>query len=259
MKDFKDKVLVVTGGSSGIGKAIAREGALRGMKIVINGITKEHVEAAEAELKAMGAEVVSQLADISRLENVQALFDLAMEKFGRVDMLVNNAGVAVSGPIWEIPVQDIHWITEVNLMSHLYGMHIFIPQMIRQGTEAVIVNTASTAGLMTSGNAIMYHTTKHADLAASESCYLALKQRGLERIQVHCLVPAFVQTLIHKSDDRRPDRGGGSEVLYLYPSGVPGGSRGTGAEYGKRAESAVNGMTGGSDRSERNNRRFGPQ
>lgn len=206
MKDFKDKVLVVTGGSSGIGKAIARKGAFRGMKIVINGITKEHVEAAEAELKEMGAEVVSQLADISKLENVQALFDLTMEKFGRVDMLVNNAGVAVSGPIWEIPVQDIHWITEVNLMSHLYGMHIFIPQMIRQGSEAVVVNTASTAGLMTSGNAIMYHTTKHADLAASESCYLALKQRGLERIQVHCLVPAFVQTLIHKSDDRRPER-----------------------------------------------------
>ena len=150
MKDFKDKVLVVTGGSSGIGKAIAQEGALRGMKIVINGITKEHVEAAEAELKDMGAEVVSQLADISKLENVQALFDLTMEKFGRVDMLVNNAGVAVSGPIWEIPVQDIHWITEVNLMSHLYGMHIFIPQMIRQGEEAVVVNTASTAGLMTS-------------------------------------------------------------------------------------------------------------
>lgn len=206
MKEFQDKVLVVTGGSSGIGKAIAIEGALRGMKIVINGITKSHVEETEAELKAMGAEVVSQVADISRFENVQALFDLTMENFGRVDMLVNNAGVAVSGPIWELPVQDIHWITEVNLMSHLYGMNIFIPQMIQQGTEAVVVNTASTAGLMTSGNAIMYHTTKHADLAASESCYLALKQRGLERIQVHCLVPAFVQTLIHKADERRPER-----------------------------------------------------
>ena len=69
MKDFRDKVLVVTGGSSGIGKAIAREGALRGMKIVINGITKEHVEAAEAELKAMGAEVVSQLADMAGTQN----------------------------------------------------------------------------------------------------------------------------------------------------------------------------------------------
>lgn len=206
MKEFKDKVLVVTGGSSGIGKAIAKEGALRGMKIVINGITKEHVEETEAELKSMGADVASQIADISKLENVQALYDLTMEKFGRVDMLVNNAGVAVSGPIWEIPVQDIQWITEVNLMSHLYGMNIFIPQMIRQGGEAVVVNTASTAGLMTSGNAIMYHTTKHGDLAASESCYLALKQRGLERIQVHCLVPAFVQTLIHRADDRRPER-----------------------------------------------------
>ncbi len=206
MKDFKDKVLVITGGSSGIGKAIAKEGALRGMKIVINGMTKEHVDETAAELKEMGAQVASQCADISRIENIQALFDLTMETFGRVDMLCNNAGVAVSGPIWEIPVQDIQWITEVNQLSHLYGMHIFIPQMIRQGGEGVIVNTESTAGLMTSGNAIMYHTTKHAGVAASECAYLSLKQRGLERIQVHCLMPAFVQTLIHKADDRRPER-----------------------------------------------------
>ncbi len=206
MKEFKDKVLVVTGGSSGIGKQIAIEGALRGMKIVINGITPEHVEVAEAELKALGAEVYSQCADISQYENVQALFDLTMEKFGRVDILCNNAGASVSGPIWEIPKKDIDWILELNLRSHLYGMNIFIPQMIKQGGEAAVVNTASTAGLMTSGSAIMYHSTKHGDLAAAEACYLALKQRGLERIQVHALLPAFVQTLIHESDARRPER-----------------------------------------------------
>ncbi len=206
MKEFKDKVLVVTGGSSGIGQAIAKEGALRGMKIVINGFTKEHVDETVAMLKEMGADVYGQVGDVTEIETIQGLFDLTMEKFGRVDMLCNNAGVASSAPIWELPYKDIEWVTKTNYLSHLYGMKIFIPQMIKQGTEAEIVNTESTAGLMTSGSAVMYHSTKHAGVAASESTYLALRQRGLERIHVHCLVPAYVQTRVHETDRDRSER-----------------------------------------------------
>lgn len=206
MKEFKGKVLVITGGGSGIGEAIAKEGALRGMKVVINDIDAPAVDRVVAELRAMGAEAVGQKADISLLENVQALLKLTMDTYGQVDMLVNNAGVSVSGPIWEIPTQDVKWITEVNMMSHLYGMQVFLPQMISQGTEGVVINTESTAGLMTSGNAVMYHATKFAGVAASEGTYLALKNRGLGRIQVHCLMPAFVKTGIHLSDTHRPER-----------------------------------------------------
>ena len=206
MKEFKGKVLVITGGGSGIGEAIAKEGALRGMKVVINDIDAPAVDRVVAELRAMGAEAVGQKADISLLENVQALLKLTMDTYGQVDMLVNNAGVSVSGPIWEIPTQDVKWITEVNMMSHLYGMQVFLPQMISQGTEGVVINTESTAGLMTSGNAVMYHATKFAGIAASEGTYLALKNRGLGRIQVHCLMPAFVKTGIHLSDTHRPER-----------------------------------------------------
>jgi len=206
MKEFKGKVLVITGGGSGIGEAIAKEGALRGMKVVINDIDEPAVDRVVGELRAMGAEAVGQKADISLLENVQALLKLTMDTYGQVDMLVNNAGVSVSGPIWEIPTQDVKWITEVNMMSHLYGMQVFLPQMISQGTEGVVINTESTAGLMTSGNAVMYHATKFAGVAASEGTYLALKNRGLGRIQVHCLMPAFVKTGIHLSDTHRPGR-----------------------------------------------------
>ena len=206
MKEFKGKVLVITGGGSGIGEAIAKEGALRGMKVVINDIDAPAVDRVVGELRAMGAEAVGQKADISLLENVQALLKLTMDTYGQVDMLVNNAGVSVSGPIWEIPTQDVKWITEVNMMSHLYGMQVFLPQMISQGTEGVVINTESTAGLMTSGNAVMYHATKFAGVAASEGTYLALKNRGLGRIQVHCLMPAFVKTGIHLSDAHRPGR-----------------------------------------------------
>lgn len=206
MKEFKGKVLVITGGGSGIGEAIAKEGALRGMKVVINDIDAPAVDRVVGELRAMGAEAVGQKADISLLENVQALLKLTMDTYGQVDILVNNAGVSVSGPIWEIPTQDVKWITEVNMMSHLYGMQVFLPQMISQGTEGVVINTESTAGLMTSGNAVMYHATKFAGIAASEGTYLALKNRGLGRIQVHCLMPAFVKTGIHLSDTHRPER-----------------------------------------------------
>lgn len=128
MKDFKEKVLVVTGAGSGIGKAIAQEGALRGMKVVVNDIDVEAVNNTARELQAGGAQAVALGADISLIENVQKLYELTMDTYGRCDMLVNNAGVAVSGPIWEIPIQDINWITEVNLLSHaLRHAHLYAP------------------------------------------------------------------------------------------------------------------------------------
>ncbi|SHJ38474.1 SDR family NAD(P)-dependent oxidoreductase [Lutispora thermophila] len=206
MKDFKDKVIVVTGAGSGIGEAIAKEAVLHGMKVVINDIDANGLEKTLEDIRAMGGEVVSQCADISQLKNVQALYDLTMRTYGQVDILVNNAGVAVSGPIWEIPVQDINWITEVNLLSHAYGMRIFIPKMIEQGTEAAVINVASTAGIMVSPNAVMYHSTKAADVALAESTYLGLKARGINNIQIHALCPAFIQTKIYESDKYRPER-----------------------------------------------------
>lgn len=169
MKEFKDKVLVVTGGSRGIGKAIAVEGAKRGMKIVLNDIDGDQLAKTCEEIKGMGVECLGQHADISLYENIEALLKLAMDSFGHVDMLVNNAGCAVSGAIWKLPKQDIDWITELNFLSHLYGMKIFLPQMIAQGTPCEIVNVESTAGLMTSGKATMYHATKAAGVAASAS------------------------------------------------------------------------------------------
>lgn len=205
MKDFKDKVIVITGGGRGIGRAIAIEGAKRGMKVVINDIDGDAARSVVRELKEMGTEAVAQEADISLYKNIEALLKLTLDTFGRVDILCNNAGCSVSGPIWEIPKKDIDWITSVNMLSHLYGMRVFIPQMIKQGTPCEIVNTESTAGLMTSGNATMYHTTKFAGVAASESAYMGLKNHGYP-ITVHCLVPAYVKTTIHLADLHRPER-----------------------------------------------------
>lgn len=229
MKEFKDKVLVVTGGSRGIGKAIAVEGAKRGMKIVLNDIDGDQLAKTCAEIKDMGVECISQHADISLYENIEALLKLAMDNYGHVDMLVNNAGCAVSGAIWKLPKQDIDWITELNFLSHLYGMKVFLPQMIAQNTPCEIINVESTAGLMTSGKATMYHATKAAGVAASESVYIAMKEQGYP-INIHCLVPAYVKTTIHLADLHRPERFAMNDDPYYtsdeYKAGQIRGERG---------------------------------
>ena len=122
MKEFKDKVLVVTGGGRGIGRAIALEGARRGMNVVINDIDGPAARSVGEEARVLGVKAVVQEADISLYENIEALLRLTLDSFGQVDILVNNAGCAVSGPIWELPKQDIDWITELNFLSHIYGM-----------------------------------------------------------------------------------------------------------------------------------------
>ena len=224
MKDFKNKVLVITGAGSGIGAALAREGVKRGMKVVLNDIDPKGLENTAKELRNLGGEFAVQAADISIYENVQSLLKLTLNTFGQVDMLCNNAGVTTGASIWEVPVQDIRWVNEVNLLSHLYGMNVFIPQMIKQGTEAVVVNTESAAGVMISGTAVLYHATKHAGVAASESTSISLRQHGLDRIHVHCLVPSFIKTTIHLSDQHRPERYAVNEDPYYssepYKSGL---------------------------------------
>ena len=228
MKEFKDKVIVVTGGARGIGKAIAVEGAKRGMNVVLNDIDPLVCETAK-EIEAMGVKCVAQNADISIYENIEALLKLTLDTFGHVDILVNNAGCAVSGAIWKLPKRDIDWITELNFLSHLYGMKIFLPQMIAQGTPCEIVNVESTAGLMTSGKATMYHATKAAGVATSESVYIAMKENNYP-INVHCLVPAYVKTTIHLADLHRPERFAINDDPYYtseeYKAGQLRGTRG---------------------------------
>ena len=205
MKDFKDKVLVVTGAGSGIGQAIALEGARRGMKVVVNDIDPEGLASTEKQVKEIGVPVVTQCADITKAENVEALLKLALDNFGKVNIAVSNAGVTAPGPVWELPIQDINWISKANFVSHTYGMHYFLKQMIEQGDECCYMNVASGAGLCISFSSCMYHATKTADVVQTECTYLVLKSRGITNISMHVLCPAYVKTTIHLSDNHRPD------------------------------------------------------
>lgn len=99
---------------------------------------------------SMGGEAIALQADVTLFEEVKKMIDIAIEEYGQIDLLFNNAGVAIPGVIWELPMRDWDWIVQVNVMSQVYAMNLAIPIMLKQNTPCHIINTASVAGLITS-------------------------------------------------------------------------------------------------------------
>jgi NADP-dependent 3-hydroxy acid dehydrogenase YdfG len=128
-----------------------------------------------------------------------------MENYGSIDFLVNNAGVAIPGPVWKLPVQDWDWIVGANLMSQVYAMKRVIPIMIKQDSECHILNVASVAGLITSNGMPAYHATKHASVALTESTSYDLQAIN-SKIKMSVFCPGFVQTDLHNYERHRPER-----------------------------------------------------
>ena len=122
MKEFKDKVAVITGAASGIGLGIARRAAKEGMKVVLADIEKTALNQTEEELKASGTEVISVLTDVSKSDAIERLAQETLNAFGEVHLLCNNAGVAVPGPIWESGLSDWEWVIGVNLWGVIHGI-----------------------------------------------------------------------------------------------------------------------------------------
>jgi NADP-dependent 3-hydroxy acid dehydrogenase YdfG len=205
MKDFKNKVAVITGAANGFGVEFAKECAKREMKIVLADIDSENLKKVDEIIKAMGAETLAVTLDVTVYEQVQALADKTIEKFGQVDLLFNNAGVVVGGAAWDVPVRDWDWIIGTNVNGLVYGAKAFIPTMLKQDREAYIVNTASVAGLLTSPGLTIYHTTKHAAVALTESMYYDLQAMN-SKIKMSVFCPGFVQTDLHNSYRHRPER-----------------------------------------------------
>jgi NAD(P)-dependent dehydrogenase (short-subunit alcohol dehydrogenase family) len=204
MKDVKDKVAVVTGAASGIGRGMAEVFAAAGMKVVLSDIERPALERTHAALRATGADVQAVATDVSRPEQVEQLAEQALRAYGAVHVLCNNAGVGTggSGPSWTSSLKDWQWILGVNLMGVVHGIRTFLPIMIKQDTEAHIVNTASLAGLVSSPMTL-YCTTKFAVVGLSESVHLELTRGGFKpRISVLC--PGWVDTNILDSQRNRP-------------------------------------------------------
>ena len=204
MKEFEDKVAVVTGAASGIGRAMAERFAAEGMKVVLADIEEEALAEAEGVLKAKGATALAVPTDVSQPADVEALAKKTVDAFGAVHVLCNNAGVGPpGGPLWERSVADWQWVLGVNLWGVIHGIRVFIPIMRDQDTEGHIVNTASAAGLVSPPWMGIYNVTKHAIVTLSETLHHELALMGT-KIKVSVLCPAWVNTRLVDADRNRP-------------------------------------------------------
>ncbi len=198
------KVAVITGAASGIGKGLAERFAVEGMKIVLADVEEAPLTELAADLEAKGATVFTVKTDVSNAADVENLAAQTLDTFGAVHILCNNAGVVCSRPIWEHTVADWEWVLGVNLWGVIHGIRTFVPRMLAQGDACHIVNTASILGLISGGGTGIYKVSKHGVVVLSEALADELAQKGAD-IQVHVLCPGWVRTGILDSDRNRPD------------------------------------------------------
>jgi NAD(P)-dependent dehydrogenase (short-subunit alcohol dehydrogenase family) len=203
MKDFKDKVAVITGGASGLGRAMAERFAREGMSIVLADVEPTALAKAEAEMKAAGARVIGVRTDVSKAADVEALAQKTLAAFGAVHLLANNAGVAEGGNVWDNTVADWEWVLGVNMWGVIHGVRVFTPIMLQQGSEGHIINTASVAGLISPPGMGIYCVSKHAVVTLSECLHQDLAQKT-DKIKCSVLCPAYVPTGIADSGRNRP-------------------------------------------------------
>ncbi|MCB0978017.1 MAG: SDR family NAD(P)-dependent oxidoreductase [Acidimicrobiales bacterium] len=207
MEDLNGKVAVVTGGASGIGLAMAKAFAAAGSSVVIADIETEPLRAAETQI---GGEVLAVQCDVSDPSAVDDLRDAAVERFGTVHVVCNNAGVSAGGQVWTHTPDDWNWVLGVNLLGVVNGIRSFVPLFIEQG-EGHVVNTASIAGLTSPPFMGVYNVTKHGVVTLSETLFGDLNLSGVTGVGVSVLCPGWVRTRIHEADRNRPegnDRGG---------------------------------------------------
>jgi NAD(P)-dependent dehydrogenase (short-subunit alcohol dehydrogenase family) len=206
--DFKGKTAVLTGAGSGFGLECARIGARLGMKLALVDVQQDALDAATAEMKGAGAEVLAFRLDVSSAEQMETMGRAVFERFGAPHFVFNNAGVGSGGLIWENSLDDWQWVLGVNVMGVVHGVRIFTPMMLDAAAKdpawrGHIVNTASMAGLLNPPNMGVYNVSKHAVVSLSETLYQDLRL-VTDQIGASVLCPFFVATGIGMSHRNRP-------------------------------------------------------
>jgi len=205
MTEISGKTAFVTGGASGLGLGMARALANRGANVMLADLNEEGLAAAVAKLRAeTNAEIDSVVCDVARVEAVRKAADATIDRFGKVHIVVNNAGVALSGPPGEIAIEDWRWIVDINLMGVVYGVEVFTPLIKSHGEGGHFVNTASMAGHGAAANMGPYNATKFAVVGYTETLKQDLEP---DNIGVSCLCPAWVSTNIHNTGFSKPSGG----------------------------------------------------
>jgi NAD(P)-dependent dehydrogenase (short-subunit alcohol dehydrogenase family) len=219
VKSFAGKIAVVTGGGSGIGRALALALARDGARIVVADVDEADAGETVRLAAAAGAEALAVRTDVSDRRQVEALADRVYERFGATHVLCNNAGVVVHGGLEAATWEDWQWVVGVNLWGVVHGLLAFVPRMIAGGEGGHVVNTASMAGLIASQGLGVYNTTKYAVVGLSETLAKDLRPHG---IGVTVVCPMGVATRIRQAGRNRPaalrgapSAGGASEVTLI--------------------------------------------
>jgi NAD(P)-dependent dehydrogenase (short-subunit alcohol dehydrogenase family) len=207
MQQFEGKTAVVTGAASGIGRALAERFADAKMRVVLADVEEAPLREAEEALLERGAEAIAVRTDVRALESVEELQRRAVDAFGKVHVLCNNAGVGTGGLLWQQSDADWQWVLGVNLWGVINGVRAFLPSMIAHGEEAHIVNTASVAGLVAGPFQGPYNVSKFGVVALSETLYYEL-QIVQAKVGVSVLCPGFVNTRIVDASRNRPEEFG---------------------------------------------------
>lgn len=203
MQQMNGKTTVITGAGSGFGRAFALACAERGMNVVLADLRQSALEET-AQLLPADTPHLLQSCDVSQAEQVDALADAARQRFGNIHLLFNNAGVAVTGPVWTTTLDEWRWVMDVNLMGVVHGLRAFTQAMIDSGEDCHIVNTASAAGHLSVPGSSIYCASKHAVVTATECLYHELKMLQA-KVGVSLLCPAFVPTGIADAENLRPE------------------------------------------------------
>ena len=207
------RTAVVTGGASGIGRALALALAREGARIVLADLDETGMAEVVGAIRGRGGEAIAVRTDVSDLTQVQALADRALATFGKVHVLCNNAGVAVWGGLEAATHRDWQWVLGINLWGVVHGVEVFVPRMIAQKEPGHVLNTASMAGLIASQGLGVYNTSKYAVVGLSETLQKDLRPYG---IGVSVLCPMGVDTRINASERNRP-----AALLNAMPTAEP--------------------------------------
>jgi len=190
------KTALVTGGASGIGKATALAFARRGANLILCDVNQAGLAETEQQIRAMGRDVLAQRVDVANRDEMRNFADTVHARVDAIDILMNNAGVALGAGMLDTTVEDWDWIVGINLWGVIHGCHYFVPAMVKRGRGGHVINVSSTAGYVAGEALLAYSTTKFAVLGLSEALRDELSRHG---IGVTAVCPGVINTPITQS------------------------------------------------------------